>query len=256
MWLRWLMPPRISIHAPREGSDVVVASGQTAVTVFQSTLPARGATRDRSHGERANAYFNPRSPRGERLRLWANVRSAQRFQSTLPARGATGGVYKTDDPRNISIHAPREGSDCIRIVNTCSCVLFQSTLPARGATRDALPYPLWIGDFNPRSPRGERRLEVLRLSLMAAISIHAPREGSDASFSVIPSTSWRFQSTLPARGATKVIGRCGAVICISIHAPREGSDLIHSPIQARCNIFQSTLPARGATLTIPMIIHH
>ena len=108
------MPPRISIHAPREGSDVVVASGQTAVTVFQSTLPARGATRDRSHGERANAYFNPRSPRGERLRLWANVRSAQRFQSTLPARGATGGVYKTDDPRNISSHAPREGSDCIR----------------------------------------------------------------------------------------------------------------------------------------------
>ena len=35
-------------------------------------------------------------------------------------------------------------------------VLFQSTRPARGATR-ACPYSDDTPNFNPRSPRGERR---------------------------------------------------------------------------------------------------
>ena len=81
------------------------------------------------------AYFNPRSPRGERLSQEKSIRADIRFQSTLPARGATsmqsrnsGGtslfqstlpargattvpnVSRGDD--KISIHAPREGSDC------------------------------------------------------------------------------------------------------------------------------------------------
>ena len=33
-----------------------------------------------------------------------------------------------------------------------------------------------------------------------------------------------FLSTLPARGATVVLGRMDAMAMISIHAPREGSD--------------------------------
>ena len=56
----------ISIHAPREGSDLSVGFSSGKYAKFQSTLPARGATRS-----------------GARLgRLL-------RFQSTLPARGAT-----------------------------------------------------------------------------------------------------------------------------------------------------------------------
>ena len=39
------------------------------------------------------------------------------FQSTLPVRGATDGYKNLENEANISIHAPREGSDpplCIR----------------------------------------------------------------------------------------------------------------------------------------------
>ena len=55
--------------------------------------------------------------------------------------------------------------------------------------------------FYPRSPRGERRQLESRCPHMGAISIHAPREGSDVQHA-------RQQITDD----------------ISIHAPREGSD--------------------------------
>ena len=82
------------------------------ITEFQSTLPARGATVIATAFALAPNDFNPRSPHGERPRLtwWSELRKG--FQSTLPARGAT---QKAD------IALPRTA--------------FQSTLPARGATR-------------------------------------------------------------------------------------------------------------------------
>ena len=103
----------ISIHAPREGSDAnahlfficvsfeflstLPARGATVLSraqlarqiAFLSTLPARGATTSGSAQRRSRLNFYPRSPRGER-------------RMAAPASGIT-----TD----ISIHAPREGSD-------------------------------------------------------------------------------------------------------------------------------------------------
>ena len=81
---------RISIHAPRTGSDfpsrVAVLQGDK----FQSTLPARGATiTPEGHFLRYGEDFNPRSPHGER-------------RKALLACAA---------PKGISIHAPRTGSD-------------------------------------------------------------------------------------------------------------------------------------------------
>ena len=77
---------------------------------------------------------------------------------------------------------------------------FQSTPPARGATLTAVRREGIKRYFNPRPPRGERhRLESQERTI--AISIHAPREGSDA-------------NALVALIAVR----------ISIHAPREGSD--------------------------------
>ena len=61
--------------------------------------------------------------------------------------------------------------------------------------------------------------------LWLLISIHAPREGSDAALRV----------------------RVCLLEGISIHAPREGSD---EPMIRQCKAlaeFQSTLPVRGAT---------
>ena len=55
--------------------------------------------------------FYPRSPRGERPSAAAMVATLGRFLSTLPARGATQIVAELNHKDNISIHAPREGSD-------------------------------------------------------------------------------------------------------------------------------------------------
>ena len=79
------------------------------------------------------------------------------FQSTLPARGATRFAPAKRQNARISIHAPRTGSD-----------------------------------DNP--PDDDLLAEV--------ISIHAPRTGSDTRLTSAGRGTGRFQSTLPARGAT------------------------------------------------------
>ena len=149
--------------------------------VFQSTLPARGATPFRE----------------------ANELDVLTFQSTLPARGATNLKLGYGGTQKISIHAPRTGS------NRTSSSIF----PGR-------PH------FNPRSPHGERRKVLANWDNDLIISIHAPRTGSDRNMAVRAYPEKIFQSTLPARGATR-------------SATRSSSSLT----------FQSTLPARGATGT-------
>ena len=52
----------ISIHAPREGSDVLFRHAFYHHMVFQSTLPVRGATILERLYLHFIMYFNPRSP--------------------------------------------------------------------------------------------------------------------------------------------------------------------------------------------------
>ena len=78
----------ISIHAPRMGSDMILTGGFIMKT-----------------------DFNPRSPHGERLRTRQTLKTFVIFQSTLPAWGATNAVTKAEIYLDISIHAPRMGSD-------------------------------------------------------------------------------------------------------------------------------------------------
>ena len=73
----------------------------------------------------------------------------------------------------------------------------------------------------PREGRDERNGSLCQLVL---ISIHAPREGRDATFAFTPGTVDLFQSTRPARGATKQVAHPSDHGSISIHAPREGRD--------------------------------
>ena len=175
---RCAAPAVISIHAPREGSDAtrlalarsmspfqstLPARGATIYphttyffSRFQSTLPARGATRASGCTLPAIAHFNPRSPRGERPNQDGFNYLDKLFQSTLPARGATHRLAIRSDARRISIHAPREGSDRNRQALRCD-----------------------PSNFNPRSPRGERRFSRPSKGAIVNISIHAPREGSD-----------------------------------------------------------------------------
>ena len=169
----------ISIHAPRTGSDLIDHVAIGASVVFQSTLPARGATSSDMSFILLSFNFNPRSPHGERRVVCRECAVLRGFQSTLPARGATervvvllpnGEVFQSTLPArgatlldsvgghkySISIHAPRTGSDS------------QSRRRVKG-----------VKDFNPRSPHGERRRINPYVDTMQPISIHAPRTGSD-----------------------------------------------------------------------------
>ena len=124
------------------------------------------------------------------------------FLSTLPARGATGQGWATRADINISIHAPREGSDGYPALMSENCI-----------------------HFYPRSPRGEQHEHVPVINKITGISIHAPREGSDTARAAIAAHRGTFLSTLPARGATDHGKQPNVPAVISIHAPREGSDV-------------------------------
>ena len=124
----------ISIHAPRTGSDDNNGDDEPCVHAhfnprsphgerpkpwlkgmfaipFQSTLPARGATANNGITADAGQYFNPRSPHGERRLILDQNHVQFLFQSTLPARGATAMRKRFMKRCEISIHAPRTGSD-------------------------------------------------------------------------------------------------------------------------------------------------
>ena len=124
--------------------------------LFQSTLPVWGATAPRSGPRQRCGYFNPRSPCGERLgpdifhsaHFDFNPRSPcgerqdgtpklpkrRAFQSTLPVWGATASGSASPGAADISIHAPRVGSDRSSWAPDRRALRFQSTLPVWGAT--------------------------------------------------------------------------------------------------------------------------
>ena len=190
----------ISIHAPRTGSD----------SSWGSICAATG-------------HFNPRSPHGERPTPKGGRQIFLAFQSTLPARGATVIATAFAFAPNISIHAPRTGSD-MRRPAWRTCQSYFNPRSPHGERRETYTRRKSRLYFNPRSPHGER-LAIPRVqAFQSDISIHAPRTGSDVDdyhgwmlhlhfnprsphgerpHSFFSSASRRlFQSTLPARGAT------------------------------------------------------
>ena len=213
--------PLISIHAPRTGSD-----------------GSRGTQRPRVsisiHAPRTGSDY-------------AEITEIVRAEISIhaPRTGSDGEPPPWAALDLISIHAPRTGSD-LRRRTPARRTRFQSTLPARGATitfqlrrwnqghfnprsphgerlKNSGYMPCLIY-FNPRSPHGERRARNALDRLIHGISIHAPRTGSDAPANVSGGDAQGFQSTLPARGATRIDGFNLRDADISIHAPRTGSD--------------------------------
>ena len=106
---------------------------------------------------------------------------------------------------DISTHAPREGSD----------------------REGHCPQPD-RRDFNPRSPRGERRGWHALLYAEILFQPTLPARGATFAASVARTTGV-FQPTLPARGATCFHSALSRMSAISTHAPREGSDSIGLP---------------------------
>ncbi len=213
--------------------------------VFQSTLPAKGATTGFPF-IRTFFVISIHAPREGSDRRLKELQEQADISIHAPREGSD--AYKGWIPRQgrISIHAPREGSDMRRRLRKRRHNHFNPRSPRRERLSSMMV--LWkITNFNPRSPRRERPLNEIKEQQCSTISIHAPREGSDL-------------RSRPSETQRR----------ISIHAPREGSD---SPVcctaqntvyfnprsprrerPPRCiqprrvsAVFQSTLPAKGAT---------
>ena len=140
-----------SPHGERQVDGVHVATKG----LFQSTLPARGATFSLPSMACWMMYFNPRSPHGERQCASIRAGCCRTFQSTLPARGATRGRHRGQPPLGISIHAPRTGSDTLADVLDDERTDFNPRSPHGERRGTRLCRPAWE-NFNPRSPHGER----------------------------------------------------------------------------------------------------
>ena len=146
--------------------------------------------------------FNPRSPCGERPSGRGGICPRNEFQSTLPVRGATQIWLSGNRKHDISIHAPRAGSDAALICKQLDQMGISIHAPRAGSDLIFTKRQTEGEYFNPRSPCGERP------------------NGTPFRRAVII-----FQSTLPVRGATLPRGGLLPRRCISIHAPRAGSDI-------------------------------
>ena len=212
------LPADFNPRSPRGERPTKRAPGAQFL-IFQSTLPSRGATfeirwddryyRISIHAPLAGSdyfcahfcnklqYFNPRSPRGERLHELADSCICNDFNPRSP-RGERHQAHRIPfGGHGISIHAPLAGSDsgmarmpaCLTYFNPRSPRgerltdltqirsqwKFQSTLPSRGATAPLGKWNIWIFYFNPRSPRGERPRTVFQMILVTDFNPRSPR---------------------------------------------------------------------------------
>ena len=178
-WEEATVSKMISIHAPRTGSDCARKEGSHDLQI-SIHAPRTGSDPQRALRSRKEHHFNPRSPHGERLDVTALYRTWYLFQSTLPARGATYVDLYNGNLVYISIHAPRTGSDPQgarhRLPRDISI-----HAPRTGSDYGRTQSEALAAHFNPRSPHGERQPRRKRI-----------RSGVH-----------KFQSTLPARGATR-----------------------------------------------------
>ena len=195
-----------------------------------------------------------------------------KFQSPLPREGERQDK-DTDEgtPAEISIPAPREGSDSKGQAQPRQRIKFPIPAPREGERPGGGKELEVTSYFNPRSPRGERRIWISHLWMPKNFNPRSPRRGATTTCSKLCICIPYFNPPLPARGATPSMIIYSASRWISIPAPREGSDarlllrrgggedILQSPLPARgateinfipmdAQVFQSPLPARGATV--------
>lgn len=99
-------------HAPRMGSDNRPPYYALYYIIFQSTLPAWGATTNDVFEYELSLDFNPRSPWGERHEVPPGSPEGAGISIHAPRRGSDHQrqrIHRYFSP--ISIHAPRMGSD-------------------------------------------------------------------------------------------------------------------------------------------------
>ena len=193
-------------------------------SVFQPTLPLRGATHEHGPGgqpQPASTHAPLAGSDVPRVELFRDLRvstHAPLAGSDMPITSAAQPSPFCFNPRSpcgerrarrerrhlrgpVSTHAPLAGSD-----------------GSRSDRRTRHPR------FNPRSPCGERRERAPVHLELVGVSTHAPLAGSD-----------------------QVESRELHGHRVSTHAPLAGSDQTSYSVAASSDKFQPTLPLRGAT---------
>ena len=140
-----------SPHGERRRNNFAAPS----LGIFQSTLPARGATAEQLCRALIR-HISIHAPRTGSDDCLSQSPRAICISIHAPRTGSDSARLQSCLDAPISIHAPRTGSDCWCLRYCQMEFVFQSTLPARGATAGRVP-----------------------IFSSAEISIHAPRTGSD-----------------------------------------------------------------------------
>ena len=173
---------------------------------------------------------------------------------------------------DISIHAPRAGSDNPTMFPVCNPKHFNPRSPCGERHRlshiNRLPIPISIhapragsdflvgyrlagGVISIHAPRAGSDFLVGYRIAGGVISIHAPRAGSDwRPRPATPATPSNFNPRSPCGERRPACPRPSGCGSISIHAPRAGSDRTYRSHLNKKRRFQSTLPVRGATFSL------
>ena len=123
---------------------------------------------------------------------------------------------------------------------------FQSTCPARGTTHPSNLQIYRARHFNPRAPRGARRLYLVGLLNALPISIHVPREGHDLCLYLVGLlNALPISIHVPREGHDSPALIIHQQPPISIHVPREGHDGGNNTFRRAHTYFNPRAP-RGA----------
>ena len=121
---------RVSIHASREGCDLVSYS---FIRLWNVSIHAsrEGCDSHTHFGQSSRCCFNPRIPRRMRHKIKSFNVSNFTFQSTHPAKDATINVVGMFLQCLVSIHASREGCDRDQRGLSGICACFNPRIPRR-----------------------------------------------------------------------------------------------------------------------------
>ena len=236
------------------GARLSEVSLKSAVSLFQSTRPIRGATLRHQRRDRRGHHFNPRAPYGARRR----------------------GNYFISRLLSISIHAPHTGRDWPPFNRSPSANTHFNPRAPYGARPPPFPLRRCTGIFQSTRPIRGATSRKPPPRCTSSISIHAPHTGRDPRIFAMYATHSAFQSTRPIRGATPIEplpqfvrahfnprapygARLGATYprllakAFQSTRPIRGATCPEARFRVAVHTFQSTRPIRGAT--IPQITY-
>ena len=169
------------------------------ITLFQSTPPARGATPPRIATGRQYGFQSTPPARGGDCAAWRRSPASSDFNPRPPRGGRLRVPAAVPGRRHISIHAPREGGDPSQYALAQRGGYF-NLRPPRGGRRSSTTASQTWKTFQSTPPaRGATGCPVWEQH-EAEISIHAPREGGDAGRHGCPSALSNFNPRPPRGG--------------------------------------------------------